>query len=546
MGYLETFFAILAVSIFFTLFLRKCKIEATLGYIITGFVLGPSCIGFLQNPSEIQFLGELGIILLLFSIGVELSFNRLKNLRSFVFGLGGSQFVFTGSVLSFLFYYFVKLNIADAVMLGYGLALSSTALIMQILSQQSELSSKFGRASFCILLFQDLAVVPIIILSKIMYSNTPLIEMLSGVSNNICVALFICAVLGKFILKPLFKIAADEKTYDVFMMMTLATIVGISIITLKAGLSVEFGAFLAGLMLSETSYRHRVEADIQPFRGILLGMFFIAIGMEIDPKVIVQFPVLILSATLSLMFIKALITYLVAFIYGLPKIISMRIALIISGCGEFAFVLFGSTKLSIDPELKNIIFAAVSFSMLVTPFLDMLGKYIFTKMSFVDGSKQMISKEIEDKVVIIGYNDVADMLIKLLVSNKIAYVVIDSKIDRVEELQYKGVNVVYGNPTKEMLFDILGLSNARAFVVNTKNVKESIKVVSDISKAEVAGKVLIRVINEDQRSSLEEVNVYSNMSESRYSAMLIGKNILREFGYSNDEAEDAVDKFLFF
>lgn len=541
MGYLEAFFAILSVSISFTLLLKKCKIEPTLGYIITGIVLGPQMFGFLNSPDELAFLGELGIILLLFNIGVELSFNRLKTLAKLIFGAGLLQFSLTGIVLCFILYKYFSFILFDAIIIGCGLALSSTALIMQMLSKHSELSSKFGRLSFCILLFQDLAVVPIIIFSKIAYSQVPLIQMIAGVSNNICVALFICILLGKFVLKPLFKIAADEKTYDIFMMMTLSTIIGISIITLKAGLSVEFGAFLAGLMLSETNYRHRVEADIQPFRGILLGMFFITIGMQMYPKIILEFPKLIILSTIGIILLKALIVYIVSMIFGVRKLVGMRVALIVSGCGEFAFVLFGSVKMGIDPTTKNILFSIVSLSMIITPFLDMLGRYIFGRL--VHGGANTAVSPLDDRVIIIGYNNVADMLIQLFHDNKIKYLMIEPRIEKVEELEQKGVNIVYGNPTKEMLFDILELQNARVFLINLKNIRESTRAVSEIEKADVTGKIVVRVMNEDHKNLLEEIEFYtSEPSESRYSAVMLGKAVLKEFGYSPNQSEDALKK----
>jgi monovalent cation:H+ antiporter-2, CPA2 family len=544
MEYLEVFFALLCVSIFFTLVLKKINIEATLGYLITGIILGPHYLGIIKNHEEIAFLGELGIILLLFNIGVELSFNRLKNLRHFILGLGFPQFIVTSIILSFIMVKFFKIGMSESILIGSALSLSSTALIMQILSKQSELSSKLGKASFCVLLFQDIAVVPIIMFSKIAYSEEPLISMLSGISNNICVALFLCIILGKFILKPLFRIAAEEKTYDAFMMMTLATIIGISIITLKAGLSVELGAFLAGLMLSETSYRHRVEADIQPFRGILLGMFFISIGMQMNHQIVLNHPGTIIAITLILMFIKSVIMYLVSISFGIPKIISMRIALIISGCGEFAFVLLGSSKLLISNEIRDIIYSSVSMSMIITPFLDILGRNIFLRVSKL--STTIKDKSSSGKVIIIGYNEVSEMLVKLFDDNKISYMIIDNKIERVEELNYKGVNVVYGSPTKEMLFDILDLKNSTAFIINIQNQKESIKAISEIEKGDYTGKVIIRVLNESHRNKLESMNIFSGeMPESTQSAIFIGKSTLIELGFSIDEAEDALKKSSF-
>ncbi|UFX98165.1 cation:proton antiporter [Candidatus Gromoviella agglomerans] len=539
--YLNIFFALLSVSILFTLSLKKIGMEPTLGYLITGFVLGPYGFGMLQDTKEIAFFGELGIILLLFNIGVELSFKRLKTLSSFVFGLGGSQFFFTAATLIAICHFLLKFQIFDSILIGSSLSLSSTALTMQILSQQSELSSKLGRVSFCVLLFQDLIVVPIVILSKLLYSDVKFVDAIAGVSNNICVALFLCIVLGKFILKPLFKIAAEEKIHDIFMMMTLATIIGISMITMRAGLSVEFGAFLAGLMLSETNYRHRVEADIQPFRGILLGIFFIIIGAQINPQTIMHHPYEIMYVTIGLVIVKFFIMFLISVLFGLSMIVSMRISILISGCGEFAFVLLGNPKLVLGQYIKDIIFMSVSCSMIIAPILDVLIRYFSHK--FVKHIKPSISKSISDKVVIIGYDNVSEILVKLFNFNNIDYILIDSKVDRVEELQSKGLNVVYGIPTKDMISGILKLCDARVFIVNLKNVKESINMVYGIQK-ECSGKIFVRVINDNHKNDLEDLDVYHSTPESHYFAEWVGKLSLKEFGFSTDEAEDAFKKIF--
>jgi CPA2 family monovalent cation:H+ antiporter-2 len=546
MPYLEVFLLLISTITAAVLILNKFKIEATLGYLVAGVILGPNGLSLITETQQIEFFGELGIILMLFNIGIELPLKRLRALRIFIFGIGGMQFLIVMPLIGFLMHYLFNMDFIRSAIIGAALALSSTALIIQLLSSKSELASRFGRITFCSLLFQDLAVVPMLIIMNMIDSDLSFIKMITGVSFNILAAAVILTIAGKFLLKPLFRVAAENKNYDIFLLITFCAITALSFVTFKAGLSLELGAFFAGLMLAESKYRHQIEGEIKPFRGILLGMFFVAVGMKLDINVLMSSTGMIVGMTLALMAIKILVCYFVCFLFRVNNSNSIRIAFILAGAGEFVFVLLSNSKLGVNSHIVDMIFCAVILSMILTPVLDIIGSYLFAFFlkATATVAKDAIATKKKKCAVIIGFDEVGQTIGKILNYHDVCYRVIDSKISKIDEWQDNGVQIIYVDTAKANVFANLPLENSLLFIVNIKNVRESIKIVSELKKQYPQIKIVVRCINEKHRTSLENYEIIIPDSESIISAMRLSANVLDICGVDYKDLSEVLSEVL--
>ncbi len=368
-----------------------------LGFLALGVLFGPNGLSLIGDVHKTEMMADLGIVFFLFEMGIHLDFKTLMSMRRDVFGLGGSQFLITAVVVAIIAG-LCGLSFAAQIVLGGGLALSSSAFVLQLLKDKGELSSQFGKSSFGVLLLQDLAVVPLLVITPILAGGgSGLGAALSSAGVQAFIALGIIAIAGKFLLKPFFDLVAKAESQETFVGAILFTVLGMSFLTAGLGLSNTLGAFLAGVLLAETKYRHEVEKEIAPFRGILVGLFFFTVGFEIDLQLIFSKFGLIAGVVLGIVGMKTLIAASVALAFGLSKGTAQRVGFILSQGGEFAFVAFRLARSYgiLSDEVTKLMLTCVSLTMALTPFAEEFGSYMVSK---IDGPVKIEGKKMKKEI----------------------------------------------------------------------------------------------------------------------------------------------------
>lgn len=365
-----------------------CKLLGSspiLGFLMLGIIFGPNCLNLIGDVHKTEMMADIGIVFFLFEMGIHLDFKTLMGMKRDVFGLGGSQFLVTGIVVA-LIARACGMSPAAQVILGGGLALSSSAFVLQLLKDKGELNSQFGKSSFGVLLLQDLAVVPLLVITPILAGGgTGLASAITSAAVQATIALSTILLAGKFLLTPFFDLVARANVQETFVGATLFTILAMSFLTEGLGLSNTLGAFLAGVLLAETRYRHQVEKEIAPFRGILVGLFFFTVGFEIDLNLIASKAGLVSTIVFGIVVLKTIIAGSLSLAFGLSKGISQRIGLILSQGGEFAFVAFRLARSYgiLSDEITKLMLTCVSLTMAITPIAEEFGSRMVTKF---DGS----------------------------------------------------------------------------------------------------------------------------------------------------------------
>jgi CPA2 family monovalent cation:H+ antiporter-2 len=463
---------------------HRLKISPILGFLVVGALLGPYGLGRLADHSraidwltvtgekQIAFIADLGIVFLLFFIGMELSIRRLITMRRLVFGLGGSQVCLTALLIS-LGALWLGQPPAAALIIGACLALSSTAIVMELLSGQRRMMSTTGRTSFAILLAQDLAVVPLLFLISALGGNSEgtVVEGVIIALVEAIIAVGVIAVVGRVVLKPLFRLAAGTDNPEFFMAATLLIAVGSGVIASAAGLSMALGAFIAGLLLAETEYRRAVEAMIDPFRGLLLGVFFFSVGMHIDLGFIWREPLLVAGGFLTLVVAKTVLLAPLCRLFGVPWSTSVETSLLLAPGGEFAFIGIGlATHFSlIDGGVAAGVLAVVSLTMGTLPFVALVARRIHKKLDKEAPSRPSSTLLPPDdhtkRVIVVGHGRVGQLVCDLLDKHEIAYLATDKDVALVERWHNLGRPIYYGDASNPIYLQRCGIDEAVGVIV---------------------------------------------------------------------------------
>jgi CPA2 family monovalent cation:H+ antiporter-2 len=537
--------AVVVVSTF-----RRFKASPIIGYMIAGVLIGPHFLGFIGDVESSKFLGQMGVVFLLFSIGLKLTLERLQSMRRYVFGLGLIQVATTSCAIGGLCY-FLGLSGQGSVLVGSALALSSTAVGLQVMTEREELAARFGRVSFSVLLFQDLAVVVLLVLVNTLGKNDlPLIDELGWVAVKTGVVLAVIIAMGRIILRPVFRAISKLGNPELFVAMTLLVVLTTSLTTAAAGLSMELGAFLAGILLSETEYRHQVQADIAPFHGLLLGLFFITVGMSIDLGLLYDHMILLPAIILALVVGKFIMIVISCRIFLLPMMTSVRTALILASGGEFAFVIFHPAMQNgiIPMEVGQMLYAAVAISMGFTPLLDSFGKYLEGRTS-EEESKLTIKKamreigDLKEHVIILGFGRVGKLVGRMLTERVIPFVSIDDEMDRVNIGRSRGWPVFYGDAMRPNVLEILGAKKAKVAVVCLSSSTNSMKIALNIRRNYPHVHVCVRLRDEKYAKKLIAAGVAVIIPEHLEPSLQIAGSVLRGMGTSEEETKQLIDDF---
>lgn len=530
--------------------MRKLNTSPILGFLVAGIVLGPNGLGLIRDVVASKKLAEFGVVFFLFEMGLELSSDKLISLGKDVFGLGTAQFVISGALMTLLSVA-AGLPVPPAVVIGFGVALSSSAFVLQLLSERGEMGTRFGRATFGILLLQDLAVVPLLVVTPLLAGSggAAAVGKAVGIAGaKGALALAAIAVMGKTVLEPVFSIAAKTRSSEAFMATILFVVLGTSALTETLGLSDTLGAFLAGVMLAETKYRHQVEADIKPFRGLLLGLFFITVGFAIDLNLAAANIGAVSSLVVGLLALKAGVIAAAGLVFGLSFGTALRTGLMLAQGGEFAFVIFGlANRVGVLPTpLCNLLLLVVALSMALTPVLAALGSRIANRL---ESKRGLIGARVEDAqtadardfVMVAGYGRVGQSVCDMLDTQLVRYVAFDTSPSRVIEARAKGLPVFYGDACRPEVLKVAGVERARSIVVTLDDPDASLRAVTSLVHDFPSVTVFCRARDARQQRLLQMAGATAIVPELLEASLLLGGAVLASYGTPVEEVNALIE-----
>lgn len=525
--------AVIAVPIF-----KRIGLGSVLGYLIAGLIIGPFGFAFFQDSAAILHIAELGIVMYLFVIGLEMQPSHLWSLRREIFGLGTLQIIICALALTgvgLLFGFTWQVAFIGAA----GFVLTSTAIVMQLLGDRGDLTQPRGQKIVAILLFEDLLIVPLLAIVAFMAPNH-VVESTSVRLENIGIGLIAIAGLiaaGYWLLNPLFRLLAAAKAREVMTAAALLVVLGAALLMQVSGLSMAMGAFLAGVLLSESTFRHQIEADIEPFRGILLGLFFLGVGMSLDLSVVAQNWQLIVSGVITLMFAKALMIYIVARLTKSPHTEALDRALLMAQGGEFAFVLFSAALSAqvIDSTVKSNLTAIVVLSMVLTPIVGILFKRFTQTKADVSLENVNIAEGLSGSVLMIGFGRFGQVTSQLLLARGVDVTIIDNNTDMIQNAEKFGFKIYYGDGCRLDILHASGAATAQAIVVCVDSKETTNRIVELVTHEFPLAKLLVRSYDREHSLHLVKQKVDFMIRETFESAIKFGEIILQELGVDEDE-----------
>ena len=521
--------------------IKRLGLSSVLGYLIAGLIVGPFGLAFFYDSASILHIAELGIVMYLFLIGLEMRPSHLWSLRKEIFGLGTLQIIVCSlglTAVGLIYGYSWQVSFVCAA----GFVLTSTAIVMQLLGDRGDIAQPRGQKIISILLFEDLLIVPLLAIVAFIAPNH-VVESTSTRLQSIGIGLISIAGLiaaGYWLLNPLFRLLAAAKAREVMTAAALLVVLGAALLMQVSGLSMAMGAFLAGVLLSESTFRHQIEADIEPFRGILLGLFFLGVGMSLDLNVVKNNWALILSAVLLLMFVKASMIYLIARLTKSSHSEALDRALLMAQGGEFAFVLFTaamSAQVISDVERSNLT-AIVVLSMILTPIIGILFKRFTQTTEQTSLENIPIAEGLSGKVLIIGFGRFGQVSSQLLLARGIDVTIIDNDIDMIQNAERFGFKIYYGDGSRLDILHASGADTAEAIVVCVDHKETTNKIVELVQHEFPLTKLLVRSYDREHALHLAKQNVDYMIRETFESAMLFGGAILEELGVDQSDVEE--------
>lgn len=469
---LAAFLITTAFAVLLNLVFKRFGIPTIIGYIVTGTLIS-SALDFSSNE-EITHLAEFGIVFLMFTIGLEFSFKHLIQMRREVFVNGTLQFILCGALLSVLIYYSLNLNSNTSLIVGLALALSSTAIVLKTLNDNGEITQTYGRKALGILLFQDIAVIPILLMIDLFSSkDTSVNELLIQTLISASILIVLLYVIGKYVINWIFYKVIRTNSQEIFIATVLFMVVGASSLAHFFGFSYSLGAFLAGMLMAETEYKHQIEADLIPFRDLLLGLFFITVGMQINLEIVISNLFMIILLFISSVVIKAIIIFAILITYQSVRI-ATKTSLAICQVGEFALAIFAllTTRGFLPTDLAQILIAVSVISMFATPFilknLNNIANLI-NEEKITPKDEYIKPQKIKNHIVIFGYGKLGQEVVLRLKEQNLLYLVLENDINLVELGKSRGENVFLGNATQQSTFDNACVNTAAAIIVTVSN-----------------------------------------------------------------------------
>ncbi len=540
---LESGAVMLGAALLFVMLFRKLRLGATLGYIVGGALIGPHLLGLFNDPEQLSSVTELGIALLLFVVGLELQPSRLWRLRKDIFGLGLAQVLLCGLALSLFLFAALNISLAAAFAVGLPLGLSSTAQVLPMLRGDGDLNTPQGERAFSILLFQDLSIVPMITLIAAMSRVAPDPAAPGGwmLALYTVGAIVGLVLAGRWLINPMFRLIGRLGERELFVVAGLFTVVAASALMHALGLSVALGAFIAGVMLAESPYRHELESDVEPFRSILLGLFFLSVGMMLDLGVIAARPLLVVGIAAAVIVIKSAILALLARLFGNSWSRSVRLGLLLSQAGEFGFVLFAQTAAArlILPETASLFGAVVTLSMAATPFLMRLTDRLEAREERSAKGLDGPEKSPETSVIVVGYGRFGQTVSQMLMAKRVGVTLIDKTPGLIERADEFGTKVYYGDGMRIDLLRLAGAETAKAILFCNDHAGDDVtrEAVGRVLEAFPQAAVMVRVFDRRHLMELDGLDVFYAQRELFESAVVMGRKALKAVGIEPGEVE---------
>jgi len=545
-GLLANALVYLAAAVIAVPIARRLGLGAVLGYLLAGIAIGPWGLRLITEVEDILHFSEFGVVLLLFVIGLELDPKRLWSMRRPIFGWGGAQVLACAAAL-FACGLAFGADWKVALIAALGLSLSSTAIALATLEEQNLMSTPAGAAGFSILLFQDIAAIPMIAVIPLLG-----VAAAEGSGQGWIGALQVAAVIGalvvsgRYLVRPVLRIIARTGMREIFTAFTLLLVIAIAMLMQSVGMSMALGTFLAGVLLADSEYKHALESDIEPFKGLLLGLFFIAVGMSVDFGVLLARPWAVLAIVCALLGIKIAMLWLLGRQFGIPRPQQLYFALLLSQGGEFAFVVFGAAATAgiLAPDTAALLVLAVALSMVSTPLLLLVHERLLAPL-LADG-RQRPDDRIESEnhpVIIAGFGRVGQIVGRLLAANRIGATVLDHDPDQIELLRRFGFKVFYGDATRLDLLESAGIATARVLVVAIDDMEESLALIDAVRLAHPHLEIVARARNVTHYYKLRDRGVTLIERETFESALQMGRDVLHALGFGAYRARAAAMKF---
>ena len=532
--------AVIAIPLF-----RRFKLGSVLGYLTAGIIIGPASLGLVESVEATQQIADFGIVLLMFVIGLELQPSRLWVLRKPIFGLGSAQVAVTTLIICAGSYFVFQQSWQAALVIGFGLSMSSTALALQLLAERGQLNSQFGRSSFSILLFQDISVMPALAL-------LPLLGVAAAKAGGpggllvlkLIAVLGIVVAGGRYVLRPMLRIVAATKVAEAMTAAGLLIVIGTALLVNQVGLSLSLGAFLAGVLLADSEFRHELEADIEPFKGLLLGLFFISVGMSANLGLVRERPGMIIALTVVFVLIKVAVLFGVGRLSGLTPAASRGLAISLPSGGEFAFVLFGTAAALgvMNTEVAELLVLVVTASMILSPVLLALYDVTF-KTHESDGRPFDTPQELYPKVIIAGFGRFGQIVGRILRAKQIPFTALEASQTQVDFLRRFGNQVYYGDASRLELLRAAHAENAEVFVLAIDDADASVRTAELIRQHFPNLKIFARARNRQHAFRLMDLDVRYTIRETLVSSLELSVQVLEALGLSKAKSVETVAQF---
>lgn len=515
-----------AVVIFIPIFYRL-KVNPLLAFIVAGIVLGPHMLGLIRDTHVTENIGELGLLFLMFTIGLDLSFHRFKAMRLYIFGFGLLQLLLTAAVLGGAAFLMHK-NLNEAIIIGLGLAMSSTAIALRLMQERGEMHTNAGRATVGILLMQDLAVIPImVLLPRMAQTDSTAIGNMGQAFTQAIGAVTLIMVVGRMVVKPLFKIVVSTKNAEAFTAVTFFTFLATAWATNAAGLSISLGAFLAGMLIAETDFGHEVEAEIASFSGMLLGIFFLSVGMMIDISYAWAHILQILVLTAGVMVAKFLVLYAIERRMKVDKNGTITSSVFLCQAGEFGFVVFNLAAQNfhlMSVQTSSLLQVVIALSMSLTPFVStFVLKIVDKKKAAEDAAKNENApepeedeeKELENHVLLVGYGRVGQAAARMLARNDVPFLVMDTDVPHIEKAKKNKRDYLFGNAGNVRILEAANIDKAKAVMICIGGLPSAIRVLQAVREVSSSIPVFIRCNDDTRWEELVRLGATGVISETQ-------------------------------
>ena len=549
-SYLRDILILLLASVAIIIIFKQLGLSPALGYLVSGAAIGPFGFGVLTSIETTKSIAELGIVFLLFAIGLELTFTRLLSMKKYVLGFGGLQVILTTIAISGICHKFFFLNIETSIIIGSALALSSTAIVLQVIAENGEQSTRVGRLSFSILLMQDLAVIPILVLLPLLASEElNVIQALGSATINAAIAMGIIFVVGRLLLKPLYKLIADAKSDVLFLSFTLIIILGSAYMSHAMGLSFALGAFIAGLMVAETEFKYRVEEEILSLKSLLMGLFFMTIGMSFDFDLLIESLPFIIIASLGLIMVKGLIILFLCKLFKFPTAPSFHASLLLCQGGEFAFVVFlmAVRRDFMSVDLSQFLMTVVTCTMALTPLLAAMGRrlksILYIKEVLLDNKLKREIGDIENHIIIIGFSKVGRIISSILKKHDINYLVLDNNHRVVRLEKTNGYNIYYGDAKNLDILKYIGIQKAESVIIANDDDIACMQITRFIHENFPETVVITKSESINNADRFKKIGATMVVSKNLETALQLSHAALNCVGKSTDEIDNALGAF---